>query len=79
MADGKDTFSKFRACCNATSNVKNEETGLMIHYTGIEDRWLNDPDYKLREAVVRDVPDQRAAMHRDVQAALFFGQSHGPL
>ncbi len=48
----------------------------MINYLGIEDRWSNDPDYRSRAAVVRDIPDKDAALHRDIQAALFFQDNH---
>ncbi len=34
-SDGKETFSKFRSCCNTASKLKNEETGLVINYLGI--------------------------------------------
>ena len=69
--DGKETFSKFRTCCNTPSKLKNKD-GEFINYLGFEDRWQNDLEYRLRPSTKRDLPDKNAALHRDSQAALFF-------
>ena len=71
MVDGQDTFSKFRSCCNHFSTFKDPE-GNLIPYKGFEDRWTHDLVYRNRPAVLRDIPDRISAMHRDVQAGLYF-------
>ncbi len=70
-SDGKETFSKFRACCNTASKLKDKDD-VFINYLGFEDRWSNDHEYRSRPSTLRDIPDKNAALHRDSQAALYF-------
>ncbi len=40
--EGKEAFSKFRACCNQTRTDATDVLGDYLTYLGIEDRWLHD-------------------------------------
>ena len=54
--DGKETFSKFRSCCNTASKIK-ESNDEFITYLGSEDRWQNDRDYRARRIKNGYLPD----------------------
>ena len=79
--DGRETFSKFRSCCNAASNIRDSSGEFMI-YKGFEDRWLNDREYRARQTENEYLPDRNVALHRDSQAALYsqddFMRPHNP-
>ena len=54
--DGSGIFSKFRSCCNASSNIR-DSSGAFVTYLGFEDRWQNDRDYRARRIKNGYLPD----------------------
>ena len=70
--EGKESFSKFRACCNQPRKDAKDEQGDYLAYQGIEDRWLHDMDYRARQIASNYCADQDVARHRDCLAAIFF-------
>ena len=45
-------------------------------YLGIEDRWLHDKDYRVKQIASNYCADQDVARHRDCQAAMFLQDNH---
>ena len=74
--EGTYSFSKFRACCNQPRKDVKDEQGDHLTYQGIEDRWLHDKDYRIKQIASNYCADQDVARHRDCQAAMFFQDNH---
>ena len=43
--EGKEAWSKFRACCNQMRTGAGVINGDFVQFQGIEDRWLHDQKY----------------------------------
>ena len=74
--EGKEAFSKFRACCNQTRTDATDILGDYLAYLGIGDRWLHDEKYRGKQIASDYCANQDIARHRDCQAAMYFQDNH---
>ena len=57
--EGKDAWSKFRACCNHIRSDLVDAQGDFLPFDGIEDRWVNENDTELHRFGINFAPTER--------------------